>query len=56
MTLKKLLEQLNSIPKKHLNTDVRVSVDALIDEDCITLIEKAFNLNNMSLSGRIKKF
>jgi hypothetical protein len=32
MTLKKLLEQLNSIPKKHLNTDVRVSVDALIDE------------------------
>jgi len=32
MTLKKLLEQLNSIPKKHLNTDVRVSVDALIDK------------------------
>ena len=32
MTLKKLLEQLNSIPKKHLNTDVRVSVEALIDD------------------------
>ena len=32
MTLKKLLKELNLIPKKHLNTDVRVSVDALIDE------------------------
>ncbi len=32
MTLKKLLKELNSIPKKHFNTDVRVSVDALIDE------------------------
>ena len=32
MTLKELLKQLNSIPKRHLNTDVRVSVDALIDE------------------------
>ena len=32
MTLKKLLEQLNSIPKKHLNTDVRVSAEALIDD------------------------
>ena len=31
MTLKKLLEQLNSIPKKHLNTDVRVSAEALVD-------------------------
>ena len=32
MTLEKLLNQLNSIPKKHLKTDVRVSVDALIDQ------------------------
>jgi len=32
MTLKELLKQLNSIPKRHLKTDVRVSVDALIDE------------------------
>ena len=32
MTLKKLLKDLNSIPKKHLNTDVRVSVDAMIEE------------------------
>jgi hypothetical protein len=32
MTLKKLLKSLNSIPKKHLNTDVRVSVDAMIEE------------------------
>jgi len=32
MTLEKLLKQLNSIPKKHLKTDVRVSVDALIDK------------------------
>jgi len=32
MTLEKLLKSLNSIPKKHLKTDVRVSVDALIDE------------------------
>ena len=32
MTLKKLLKSLNSIPKKHLNTDVRVSVDAIIEE------------------------
>ena len=31
MTLEKLLKQLNSLPKKHLKTDVRVSVDALID-------------------------
>ena len=32
MTLEKLLKQLNSIPKKHLKTDIRVSVDALIDK------------------------
>ena len=32
MTLEKLLKQLNSIPKKHLKTDVRVSVDALINK------------------------
>ena len=32
MTLKKLLKSLNSIPKKHLNTDVRVSVDTLIEQ------------------------
>ena len=32
MTLEKLLKELNSIPKKHLKTDVRVSVDALIDQ------------------------
>jgi len=32
MTLEKLLKELNSIPKRHLKTDVRVSVDALIDE------------------------
>ena len=32
MTLEKLLNQLKSIPKKHLKTNVRVSVDALIDE------------------------
>ena len=32
MTLKKLLKDLNSIPKRHLKTDVRVSVDALIDK------------------------
>ena len=32
MTLEKLLKQLNSIPKKHLKTDVRVSIDALIDK------------------------
>ena len=32
MTLEKLLKQLNSIPKKHLKTDVRVSVDALIEK------------------------
>ena len=31
MTLEKLLKQLNSLPKKHLKTDVRVSVDALIE-------------------------
>ena len=31
MTLEKLLKELNSIPKKQLKTDVRVSVDALID-------------------------
>ena len=30
MTLEKLLKQLNSIPKKHLKTDVRVSVETLI--------------------------
>jgi len=32
MTLEKLLKSLNSIPKKHLNTDVRVSVDTLIEQ------------------------
>jgi len=32
MTLEKLLKDLNSIPKRHLKTDVRVSVDALIDQ------------------------
>ena len=32
MTLEKLLKDLNSIPKKHLKTDVRVSVDALIKQ------------------------
>ena len=32
MTLEKLLKELNSIPKKHLKTDVRVSVDALINK------------------------
>ena len=32
MTLEKLLKDLNSIPKKHLKTDVRVSVDALIEQ------------------------
>ena len=32
MTLEKLLKELNSLPKKHLKTDVRVSVDALIDK------------------------
>ena len=32
MTLEKLLKDLKSIPKKHLKTDVRVSVDSLIDE------------------------
>ena len=32
MTLEKLLKQLNSIHKKHLKTDVRVSVDSLIDQ------------------------
>jgi len=32
MTLEKLLKQLNSIPKKHLKTNVRVSVDSLIDD------------------------
>ena len=32
MTLEKLLKSLNSIPKRHLKTDVRVSVDALIDK------------------------
>ena len=32
MTLEKLLKELNSIPKKHLKTDVRVSVDALIEK------------------------
>jgi len=32
MTLEKLLKELNSIPKKHLKTDVRVSVNALIDQ------------------------
>ena len=32
MTLEKLLNQLNSIPKKHLKTDVRVSVNALINQ------------------------
>jgi hypothetical protein len=31
MTLEKLLKELNSLPKKHLKTDVRVSVDALIE-------------------------
>jgi len=32
MTLEKLLKELNSLPKRHLKTDVRVSVDALIDQ------------------------
>ena len=32
MTLEKLLKDLNSIPEKHLKTDVRVSVDALIEQ------------------------
>ena len=32
MTLEKLLKSLNSIPKKHLKTDVRVSVDAMIEK------------------------
>jgi len=32
MTLEKLLKELNSIPKKHLKTDVRVSVDDLINK------------------------
>ena len=32
MTLEKLLKQLNLIHKKHLKTDVRVSVDSLIDK------------------------
>ena len=32
MTLEKLLKELNSISKRHLKTDVRVSVDSLIDE------------------------
>ena len=32
MTLEKLLKDLNSIPQKHLKTDVRVSVDALIEQ------------------------
>jgi|TARA_R100000093_G_scaffold45285_1_gene23490 hypothetical protein len=32
MTLEKLLKQLNSLPKKHLKTDVRVSVDALVEQ------------------------
>jgi|TARA_R110002050_G_scaffold222826_1_gene358624 hypothetical protein len=31
MTLEKLLKELNSLPKKHLKTDVRVSVDALVE-------------------------
>ena len=32
MTLEKLLKALNAIPKRHLKTDVRVSVDALIEK------------------------
>ena len=32
MTLEKLLKSLNTIPKKHLKTDVRVSVDAMIEK------------------------
>ena len=32
MTLEKLLKTLNAIPKRHLKTDVRVSVDALIKQ------------------------
>ena len=32
MTLEKLLKDLNSIPEKNLKTDVRVSVDALIEQ------------------------
>ena len=31
MTLEKLLKELNSLPKKHLKTDVRVSVAALVE-------------------------
>ena len=32
MTLEKLLKSLNALPKRHLKTDVRVSVDAMIKE------------------------